>query len=258
MEGGEAPRVRHTWILGLACVGLLVASPLLADDSPLVDTSAGAVFVNGKPLAGAHYLDRSGELLLPIVAIAQALGHSASYQASQHVVTVADRPYPVSIDPVEPPQAMEEGGIIYVDWRFLHGVFSTMQLGLGSKGVAISCHVAPAPKVAAAPLPEESEETVYYVNMKDRHHYYHVVGCPLLATAPDERYEVDDPHLSNVLLQRMYGSKAVQLVPCPVCLGKTAATKGSKRPKASPSTAPEASPTLPPSGSPAPPSSPGK
>ncbi len=224
-------------LAAVALVLLLATAVQAQGDAPTLD-----VTVNGKPLNDVHYVDRDSHLLFPVLAISQALDRHYGYDPARHVLTVDGKQYPVVLDPaLDPPQALEDHGEIYVDWPFLHGIYPAMKIGLGYDGVHFSCILPDDDAVAHHPteLPAEAPQETYWVNLKDRHHYYHTLDCPLLNKDPDKRFEIQDPRTSNVLLRDMYGRSVQPFVPCPRCIGHSPKREAVQAP---PAAAPSPSP----------------
>ncbi|HEY3999861.1 MAG TPA: hypothetical protein VGO93_13385, partial [Candidatus Xenobia bacterium] len=203
------------WMTGLALI-LLVQSSAWADPiaaPTLIPQTEPAkvtdVAVNGQNLAGYRYLERDGALLFPVVPILTALQERTRYDAERHTLTVGDKEYPVELDPDQhPPSILAEDDVLYVDWRWLQALYPGLRIGMGREGVAFSAVVLQlGPHATPVPAPGDRVERpvatheTYYVNVKDRHHYYHTATCKLLAKDPNLRYEVQDPTTMNFILR---------------------------------------------------------
>jgi uncharacterized protein YkwD len=113
---GQA-RIARSFVLAALAWTLLVGTRTEAE--PRV---AGTVVVNGKSLANARFYRDGKHLLYPLLAIAQALGHSVAYDPAERQVRLHGRSVPASVVLIE--------NAPYVSWRTLSAILPDVQYGV--------------------------------------------------------------------------------------------------------------------------------
>lgn len=121
VSGGALPGGRaialHTVAVAVGLVVLLAAAgAALAEPKP-----AGRVMVNGKDIGATYYRD-GRNLYYPVLAIARALGRSATYDSASRRLVIDGKPASIAI--------VQVGSEPHATWRSLHRALPQLEYGM--------------------------------------------------------------------------------------------------------------------------------
>jgi hypothetical protein len=106
---------------------VVLSQPIWADDANW--QVAGDISVNGKILSKVCFLKQDRHLVFPVLAIAQALGKTATYDAVTRTFTYDNQKFVVST-------VVMKDNVAYVGWRDLQHIIGGIEYGVdGTRAV---------------------------------------------------------------------------------------------------------------------------
>ncbi|MHB2017822.1 MAG: hypothetical protein ACYCW6_12810 [Candidatus Xenobia bacterium] len=178
----------------------------------------GGILVNDHLLPTVKYLSDGQLFLFPVVPIARALKWPAVFDPKRSQLILDGRKYRM----VEDDRTISVlDGQLYVCWQELQELMPQLRFGMREDLAYFSgpswdpsVHKHDDTAVATATPPPH----VYFMNVGDPHHYYHLIDCKYLNKNPDKRLTIENPQQENAMLKLEYGDKVKLLRPCPYCI----------------------------------------
>ncbi len=121
--------------------------------------AGGTVTVNGK--SGGAFLKQGTHMVFPVLAIAQALGKNAAYDAASNMLSCGSVKF-------APSNVVVQDKIVYVGWRDLHHLIPDLEYGVnGSVAVFSISTVHSMPQAGLGSTAQSRFEAVVVVNAKN-------------------------------------------------------------------------------------------
>lgn len=122
--------LKPTYKVIAALLLFVLSRPTWADDANW--QVAGDVSVNGKTLSKVCFLKQDRHLVFPVLAIAQALGKTATFDAASKTFTYDNQKVVVSV-------VVTKDNVAYVGWRDLHHIIGGLDYGVdGNRAVFVT------------------------------------------------------------------------------------------------------------------------